>query len=170
MNPSFIVWFLSWFFIFAESGVRNSPTSHGWNHVKLGFIYFRWGLLSGGQAVESHNSALWWWPLPRIMQPATSAAAAAEQPGQPDNAQTARPARVSLTMRSTKNALSSSLSDLSSSSGSSITRATVTPMCQIKCDLIQEQQLLPQLHQQQEVIARERKQLPHQKRLLVTAV
>jgi len=51
-------------------------------------------------------------------------------------------------------------------------RATVTPMmCQIKCDLVQEQQLLPQLHQQQEVIAaRDKKMLPHQKRLLVTAV
>jgi hypothetical protein len=41
-------------------------------------------------------------------------------------------------------------------------------MCQIKCDLIQEQ--LPQLHQQQEVIAKDEKRLPQPKRLLVTAV
>ena len=76
----------------------------------------------------------------------------------------ARPARISLTIQSTTNRMSSSFSDISSSSeASSITRATVMPVCHMKCDLIGEQQ------QQQEVIAKE-KRLNHQKRLLVTAV
>jgi hypothetical protein len=168
--------------------ITSFNNNNNYNYISFSF---RWGLLLGSHSrpTPDPSNILWWWPLPR--------SSAAQLPGDllppdhllqqlPDLAdvklfnsqeqieqqqqqqQSSRPVRVSLIMRSMSNPLSSSASDLSASSESSIAKATLTPMCQIKCDLIQEQ--LPQLHQQQEVIAKDEKRLPQPKRLLVTAV